>query len=51
MINVVEATAEDVHESYTPWNVGAGFVNAEAAIRRAERGEFADFDEVEPAGT
>ncbi|QLG62903.1 S8 family serine peptidase [Halorarum salinum] len=51
VINVLEATAEAVHGSYTPWNVGAGFVNAEAAVRRAERGEFADFDEVELTDT
>jgi O-antigen/teichoic acid export membrane protein len=51
VINAVEATAEEVHETYTPWNVGAGFVNAAAAVRRAERGEFADFDEVDLADT
>jgi hypothetical protein len=46
VITTMEATAEDVHEAYTPWNVGAGFVDAEAAVSRAETGDFARFDEV-----
>ncbi|WP_227375346.1 hypothetical protein [Haladaptatus halobius] len=45
VINTVEATARDVHTVYTPWNVGAGFVDAEAAVMRAEAGDFAKFGE------
>jgi serine protease AprX len=47
VIATVEATAEDVHTAYTPWNVGAGFADAETAVRRAESGDFAKFNETE----
>jgi serine protease AprX len=47
VINTVEATAEDVHTAYTPWNVGAGFADAVDAVRRAESGDFAKYNEVE----
>ncbi|GAA0197547.1 S8 family serine peptidase [Haladaptatus pallidirubidus] len=46
IINTVEATARDIHKAYTPWNVGAGFADAAAAVRRAEIGDFARFGEV-----
>jgi serine protease AprX len=49
VINAVEATAVDARTAYTPWNVGAGFVDALAAVRRAETGEFVDFNEVDLA--
>ncbi|WP_458186924.1 S8 family serine peptidase [Haladaptatus sp. NG-WS-4] len=45
VLNTVEATARDIHESYTPWNVGAGFVDAAAAVKRAESGEFGKFND------
>ena len=47
IINTVEATARDEHTAYTPWNAGAGFVDAAAAVRRAAAGDFARFNEVE----
>jgi serine protease AprX len=47
VINTVEATAEDALKSYVPWSVGAGFVDAAAAVRRAEDGDLARFNEVE----
>jgi len=47
VLTTVEATAYEAHESYAPWNAGAGFVDAEAAVRRAESGDLAGFDDVE----
>jgi serine protease AprX len=47
VIATVEATAEDVHTAYTPWNVGSGFADAETAVRRAESEDFAKFNEIE----
>ncbi|MCT9095476.1 S8 family serine peptidase [Haloarchaeobius sp. HME9146] len=47
VINTVEATARDLQTAYTPWNAGAGFVDAEAAVRRAETGDFARFHETD----
>jgi serine protease AprX len=43
----LEATADDAHTSYTPWNVGTGFVDALDAVERAEAGEFARFGGIE----
>ncbi|WP_266074808.1 S8 family serine peptidase [Haladaptatus caseinilyticus] len=45
VINTIEATARDVHKSYTPWNIGSGFVDALSAVKRAESGDFARFSE------
>ncbi|MFC4437114.1 MULTISPECIES: S8 family serine peptidase [Natrialbaceae] len=47
IIDTIEAEAEDVHTASTPWNAGAGFVDAAAAVRRAETGDFATHDEVD----
>ncbi|WP_267642120.1 S8 family serine peptidase [Haloarchaeobius amylolyticus] len=47
VINTVEATARDRQTAYTPWNAGAGFVDAAAAVRRAESGDFAHFHETD----
>ncbi|WP_435361023.1 S8 family serine peptidase [Haloarchaeobius sp. DFWS5] len=47
VINTVEATARDAHAGYTPWNAGAGLVDAAAAVQRAESGDFAWFHEVD----
>lgn len=46
VINTVEATATDSHASHTPWNIGAGFADAEAAVRRATETDFANFRDV-----
>ncbi|PSQ02616.1 hypothetical protein BRC94_01125 [Halobacteriales archaeon QS_5_70_17] len=46
VLATVEAEAEDVHDSYTPWNVGSGFVDAYEATQRAADGKFASFGEV-----
>jgi serine protease AprX len=46
VINTLEATALDAHTSYTPANAGPGFVDAAAAVARAEAGDFAGFAEV-----
>ena len=48
VITTLEATADDAHTSYTPWNVGTGFVDALDAVERAEAGEFARFGGIEP---
>ncbi len=41
VITTLEATANDVHADYTPWNAGAGFVDADAAVARAADGDWA----------
>ncbi|NHN49025.1 S8 family serine peptidase [Halostella sp. JP-L12] len=46
VLNTIEAEAEDVHDGYTPWNIGAGFVDAYEAVARAEDGDLATFGEV-----
>ncbi|MFB6127318.1 MAG: S8 family serine peptidase [Halolamina sp.] len=46
VIGTVEATAQDRYTAYTPYNAGAGFVDAAAAVRRAEAGDFADPNDV-----
>ncbi len=46
VLNTVEATAYEAHGSYTPANMGAGFVDAEAAVTRAENGNLAGFGDV-----
>ena len=47
VLNTLEATAYEAHDEYTPWDMGAGFVNAETAVQRAESGDLAGFDDVE----
>lgn len=46
VLNTIEAEAEDVHNGYAPWNMGAGFVDAYAATTRAADGQWASFGEV-----
>ena len=46
ILNTVEATAYEARDAYTPWNVGAGFVDAEAAVTRAENGNTATYGDV-----
>ncbi|MFD1513851.1 S8 family serine peptidase [Halomarina rubra] len=46
VLNTLEATAYEALDSYTPANVGAGFVDAEAAVQRAADGNFAGFGDV-----
>ena len=46
VLNTVEAEAQDVHSSYNPWNIGAGFVNALQSVSRAEAGNLATFSDV-----
>ena len=46
VLNTLEAEAEDVHDSYTVESIGAGFVDAYDAVKRAENGEWASFGEV-----
>ena len=46
VLNTVEATAKDYHDSYTVESIGAGFVDAYDAVRRAESGDWASFGEV-----
>jgi serine protease AprX len=50
VLNTLEATAvEDVHDGYTAESVGAGYVDALAAVERAEDGDLAGFDEIDTA--
>jgi serine protease AprX len=49
VITTVEAAATEAREDYTPWNAGAGFVDAYAAVQRAEAGDWATFNEVDLA--
>ncbi|WP_433625611.1 S8 family serine peptidase [Halomicrococcus sp. NG-SE-24] len=46
VLNTVEAEAEDVHDSYTVESIGAGFVDAYDAVRRAESGDWSTFGTV-----
>ncbi|MFC5971832.1 S8 family serine peptidase [Halomarina salina] len=46
VLNTLEATAYEARDSYTPANMGAGFVDAEAAVQRAADGNFAGFGDV-----
>jgi serine protease AprX len=49
-VSPLEDTAvEDVVETYTAESVGAGYVDALAAVERAEDGDLAGFDEIEIA--
>ena len=46
LLNTVNAEAEDVHDSYTPYNIGAGFADTYDATSRAENGNLASFSDV-----
>ena len=47
VIRIIEGTAEeDVEDTYTPYNVGAGFVNARKAVETAVEGEVPDYTEI-----
>lgn len=47
VIVTVEATARDVLNEYTTWNIGAGFADAEAAVSLAERGTLVTAEQYE----
>lgn len=50
VLTTLEATAvETVHDTYTAESVDAGYVDALAAVQRAEPGELAGFDEIDLA--
>lgn len=49
VITTVEAAAHEAREDYTPWNAGAGFVDAHTAVQRAADGDWAAFNDVELA--
>ncbi|MFC4438995.1 MULTISPECIES: S8 family peptidase [Natrialbaceae] len=50
VLTTLEAAAvEDVHDTYTAESVGAGYVDALAAVERAEAGDLAEFGEIEIA--
>ncbi|WP_154019030.1 S8 family serine peptidase [Halococcus agarilyticus] len=46
VLNTLEATARDARTDHNPYNIGAGFIDAAAAVERAEAGDLAGFDEV-----
>lgn len=47
VLNTIETEAEDALEAYTPWNMGAGFVDGYDTVVRAEDGNWGTFDTVE----
>ena len=49
VINTIEATATQVWDTHEPYNTGAGFADAAAAVERAVEDDLASFDEVELA--
>ncbi|WP_458206852.1 S8 family serine peptidase [Haladaptatus sp. NG-SE-30] len=46
LLNTVSAEAEDALSSYTPWNIGSGFVDAADAVTRAENGNMGTYSDV-----
>lgn len=46
VLNTIEATTTADQSGYTPVNIGTGFVDAVAAVSRAEDGDLAEFDDV-----
>ena len=46
VLKTIEATADDALDSYNPWNIGTGFVDAVDAVSRAEKGQFASFGQI-----
>jgi serine protease AprX len=49
VINTVEATADDGRAGHNVYNIGTGFVDADAAVERAAADDLAGFDEVTTA--
>ena len=47
LVTTLEATAYEASYEYESWNAGAGFVDAEALVRRAASGDWATFADVE----
>lgn len=47
VLNTVETEAEAAREDYTPWNIGAGFVDGYDTVVRAEEGNWGTFESVE----
>ncbi|MFC6731526.1 S8 family serine peptidase [Haladaptatus sp. DYSN1] len=47
VLNTIEAESNEVRADYTPANIGAGFVDGDAAVTRAANGNLADFSEVD----
>lgn len=45
LLNTLTGEAEDVHSSYTPYNIGSGFVDAYDAVSRAENGNVGSFSD------
>ena len=53
LLNTVEAEAvevEDAEPEYTPYNMGAGFPDAYESVERAEKGNLANFQQVQLTG-
>ncbi|UPW02219.1 S8 family serine peptidase [Halorussus gelatinilyticus] len=46
LLNAINAESDEVYDSYTPYNVGSGFVDADAAVTRVENGNLASFGDV-----
>ena len=46
VLNTLEATAYEAESNYNPANVGAGFIDAAAAVERAANGNYAGFGDV-----
>lgn len=46
ILNTLEATAYEASDGYNPANMGAGFVDAAAAVERAANGNYAGFGDV-----
>ncbi len=49
VITTMEATARDARPDHNVYNIGMGFVDVEAAVKRAEAGDLAGFSEVTTA--
>jgi serine protease AprX len=47
LLNTINAESDEVYDSYAPYNVGSGFVDADAAVTRAENGNLATFGDVD----
>lgn len=46
VLNTIEATAHDARPDHNAYNIGTGFVDANAAVKRAEAGNLATFADV-----
>ncbi|MWG34349.1 S8 family serine peptidase [Halomarina oriensis] len=46
VLNTLEATAYEAVDGHNPANIGAGFIDAEAAVQRAANGNVAGFGDV-----